>query len=72
MCGRCSTEKVIKKERYCTGCKKIVLAEMKESGYLQKWIPPSSWFERSKEKWEDRRETVFGETGSCDDSDNNR
>lgn len=40
-CQRCNDHPVVKGERYCSLCKKTVLAEMKESGYLSQERPPS-------------------------------
>lgn len=37
-CERCTEFPAIDGECFCQKCRKIVMAEMKESGYLQ-WVP---------------------------------
>lgn len=32
---RCHQQEAIRKQKYCKSCKKLVLAELKEAGYLQ-------------------------------------
>lgn len=35
LCQRCGEAEAVRKEKYCKGCKKAVLAELKAEGYLQ-------------------------------------
>jgi len=34
-CQKCNDKPAIQGEKYCTGCRKSVLSEMAESGYLE-------------------------------------
>jgi hypothetical protein len=56
-CERCGGAPPVRGERYCKGCKKLVLAELRESGYLTRtgWRP---W--RPGEAREDQNETKHG------------
>lgn len=52
-CERCAASgrppvKAVKGERYCNGCKKFVLKELEDSGYLTKL--PFIWRPRSEEQ----------------------
>lgn len=42
-CQRCSDGFAISGEKYCKGCKKAVLSELKASGYLSDEKPPSTF-----------------------------
>jgi predicted amidophosphoribosyltransferase len=42
-CKRCSDADAISTEKYCKGCKKAVLSELKSSGYLSDEKPPKTF-----------------------------
>jgi hypothetical protein len=59
MCERCKVSEAKCGEKYCKVCRKLVLAEMAESGYLQK----TSWGHgtgRAAEAKENTYETKHG------------
>lgn len=58
-CERCQNE-AIRGERFCNECKKKVLAEMKEAGYLTQ-TPFAPY--RTADQQENTRETKFGRDG---------
>ena len=57
ICERCRVRKPIPTEKYCKECKKEVLAELKEAGYL---TPKPFLKPRSFDQMEDQRETRRG------------
>jgi hypothetical protein len=61
MCERCKAATAVRNEKYCKACRKTVLAELKESGYLTA-CPVGRWSGsgRGPEAREDVRETKFG------------
>lgn len=58
LCERCSVQPAIRKERYCKACRKVVLQEMKEAGFLTRAPGPGSY--RAGDARENTRETKFG------------
>lgn len=60
LCERCQMRpKLVEKgNRFCSVCKKQVLAELRQSGYLSA-LPQGSFF-RSSDARENTRETKFG------------
>lgn len=62
MCERCD-EDAVNGERYCKACRKVVMAEMKEAGYLKS--VPLLWGNihtstRTREQAEDTHQTKHG------------
>jgi len=43
LCERCNDKPKNPGERFCTGCRKVVLAEMDEAGYLTKIPINRTW-----------------------------
>ena len=59
-CERCKKREAIHTEKYCKECKRIVLKEMRESGYLQYTDRKHAGEGRTKEMKEFTHETKFG------------
>ncbi len=59
-CERCKAEEALPKQKYCKACKKKVLAEMTEEGYLQKTIPHWAGRIRTSEQKELTYQTKHG------------
>jgi len=59
-CERCKADEALKGEKFCKACKKDVLREMRESGYLRYASPGHVGCNRTAEAKEITRETKFG------------
>ena len=59
LCERCGFSEAIAKQRYCKDCKKDVLHEMRQSGYLQR-VPPQHERYRPSEAKENTYQTKHG------------
>ncbi len=60
LCEKCHDDYAIHRERFCKACKKAVIEELKNAGYL---TPAPSHFAgrwRGSEAKENTRETKFG------------
>ena len=57
-CERCGQPRGVTDERYCEKCGKVVLLELKSSGFLQQ-VPGKPAYRDSSKK-ENTRETKFG------------
>jgi len=58
LCQRCSVTAAKRGEKYCSGCRQIVVKEMNETGYLQSI--PTYGYSRSPEMRENVEETKHG------------
>ena len=58
-CERCGNPTVKRDERYCKECRKDVLAELREAGYLAPILPPSG-ISRTPDQRENTYETKHG------------
>lgn len=58
-CERCNEKPAVKKEKYCKACRKIVLDELYEAGYLTPRVC-IGWSNRGPEKREAIRDTKYG------------
>ena len=57
-CCECRSEDAVRGEKYCSGCRKAVLAMLKADGYLEDSKPPTMFSDergRKSNNW-----TVFG------------
>ncbi len=57
-CDRCQVQSAMRGERFCKQCKKEVLAELKESGYLTRGVYGGRF--RGTDARENTRETKYG------------
>ena len=60
LCERCKKQEAKPKEKYCKECRKIVLAEMKEAGYLSSVHTGHAGYGRTSEMKEKVYETKHG------------
>lgn len=60
LCERCNVEKANSGERYCKACRKAVLAELQEAGYLTSRQFGHAGGNRSQEMKEATYETKHG------------
>lgn len=58
ICKRCESVEARPKELYCKGCKKLVLKELRDAGYLEPFC--RGMIGRPVEKREVVRETKYG------------
>ena len=58
ICQRCEAATALPKERFCKPCRKLVLAELKDAGFLAPRLRRGTM--RSGEMKEITRETKFG------------
>ena len=54
-CEKCGQREAVKKEKYCKDCKKAVLAEMKEAGYLT----PKAWGHAGQNRPAEAKEKTY-------------
>jgi len=59
-CERCKADEALKGEKFCKACKKRVIAEMRESGYLRYVSRAHTGCNRTAEAREITQETKFG------------
>lgn len=59
-CEKCHMREKVPGERFCRDCRGVLLLEMKRAGYLTTLPRPDN---RSRECWEDERETREGRDG---------
>ncbi len=57
-CERCPSE-ALQGQRFCKGCKKIVLTELRDTGYLT-FVPQRSGQSRTQDHKELTHETKYG------------
>jgi predicted amidophosphoribosyltransferase len=57
-CERCG-QPAKRGEKYCPECRKVILQEMRDSGYLR-FIPTKAYKYRSSDSMENTRETKYG------------
>jgi hypothetical protein len=56
-CERCKIKSAVPPNRYCGDCRKLVVKELRESGYFG---PVGYTRGRGRDAQEDRRETKYG------------
>ena len=57
-CERCTVKSAVEGNRYCGDCRKLVIKEMREAGYLGP--VPYQYSKRTRDHKEDTRETKHG------------